>query len=443
MSLKLRLNLVITLVLALIFLASSVFLVREARRDVQAEIESTANLALHFLDAELARAALADAGPPRFDLAGLGQVRHLSVELHDLEGRTLESNQPNGAPAPSAPRWFANLVGALGRDLAPIRRTVSAWGEAVGTLEVKPDPSFEVDEVWADATGLMRLALALFLVTNVLVYWVVGRALAPVNKILRALNELERGNLATRMPPLTLPELARIAAAFNRMMDTLEASVTQNRQLARQLIRVQEEERRSLARELHDELGQCLTAILADGAAILNAAKAGRPAPRESAEAIVAVTRHIMDLVRSLLQRLHAETLDSLGLEEALHELVQTWRQRNPGTTCKLDIVGSLEQVGDALNITVYRVVQEALTNVARHAHARHLEIRVHRGAALSVEVEDDGIGMDRNAVAAGFGLPGMRERVQSLGGVMQIASRRGRGVTLTVELPLAEMESA
>jgi two-component system sensor histidine kinase UhpB len=441
MSLKLRLNLVITLVLALMFLASSIFLVREAQRDVQAEIESTANLAMHFIDAELQRARSSGSSPPQFDLAALGQVRHLSIELNDLDGRVLESNHPDGAPATSAPRWFANLVGALSRDVATIRRTVSIGGTTVGALVVRPDPSFEVDEVWKDATNLMQLALAIFLVTNALVYWLVGRALAPVNKILRALTALERGNLDTRMPPLTLPELARIASAFNRMMDTLQASVTQNRRLAQQLIRVQEEERRSLARELHDELGQCLTGILADGTAILNAAKAGKPAPRESAEAIVEVTRHIMDLVRGMLQRLHAETLDSLGLEEALQELVKAWQQRNPGIACELHIGGSLEKIGETLDITLYRVVQEALTNVARHAHARHLEIRVHRGAVLTLEVQDDGIGMDPDAHGRGFGLPGMRERVESLGGTVQLTGRPGRGVTLTVELPLPKTE--
>ena len=441
MSLKLRLNLVITLVLAVIFLAGSAFLVREARTDVRNEIASTANLAMHFLDAELQRAALSGAGPPRFDLAALGQVRHLSIELYDLEGRLLESNHPDGEPVASAPRWFANLVGALSNDVATIRRAVLVEGKTVGALVVRPDPTFEVDEVWKDATNLMQLALAIFVVTNALIYWLVGRALAPVNKILGALTELERGNLDTRMPPLPLPELERIASTFNRMMDKLQASVTQNRRLAQQLIQVQEEERRSLARELHDELGQCLTGILADGAAILNAAKAGKPAPRESAEAIVEVTRHIMDLVRSMLQRLHAETLDRLGLEEALHELVKTWQQRNPGTACELHVGGSLDEVGETLNITVYRVVQEALTNVARHAHARHLEVRVHRGAALTVEVQDDGMGMDRNAAGRGFGLPGMRERVESLGGTMQVTSRRDRGVTLIVELPLAQTE--
>jgi two-component system sensor histidine kinase UhpB len=258
-----------------------------------------------------------------------------------------------------------------------------------------------------------------------------------MNTILRALTELEKGNLATRLPAFPLPELSRIGAAFNRMMDTLQASVTQNRRLAQQLIRVQEEERRSLARELHDELGQCLTGILADGAAVLNAAKAGRPAPHESAEAIVEVTRHIMDLVRGMLRRLHAETLDSLGLEEALHELVKSWRQRNPDTDCELDISGSLDGVGEAVNITVYRVVQEALTNVARHARAHRVEVRVRRSDALTVEVEDDGIGMAPPGTTGGFGLAGMRERVESLGGTLRVAT--GRGLALIVELPLSD----
>ena len=439
MSLKLRLNLVITLVLLILFVAGSGFLVRAARTDVRAEIESTANLAMHFLDAELRRAAFAHASRPQFDLASLGEVRHLSIELYDSGGRLLESNHPAGAPVPAAPRWFAKLVGAVSADAGAIRRGVFVDGTEIAELVVRPDPTFEVDEIWKDATSLMQLAVSIFIATNALVYWVVGRALAPVDKILAALKELEKGNLATRLPPLALPEISRIGAAFNRMMDTLQASVTQNRQLAQQLIRVQEEERRSLSRELHDELGQCLTAIHADSVAILNASKAGQPAPRESATAVVQVTRHIMELVRGMLQRLHPETLDSLGLGEALHELVKAWRQRNPEVTCDLHIAAPLDGLGDARNITVYRVVQEALTNVARHAQARRVEVRVRRAGTLTVEVDDDGTGMDIEAPTRGFGLPGMRERVEALGGTLQMTSRPGRGVTLTVELPLSE----
>ena len=128
-----------------------------------------------------------------------------------MDGRLLESNHPTGAPVASAPRWFAHLVGAVSMDVSPIRRTVLVDGPPIGELVVRPDPTFEVDEVWKDATSLMQLALAIFVVTNVLIYWFVGRALAPVDKILGALTELEQGNLATRLPPLALPELSRIA----------------------------------------------------------------------------------------------------------------------------------------------------------------------------------------------------------------------------------------
>jgi len=139
-----------------------------------------------------------------------------------------------------------------------------------------------------------------------------------------------------------------------------------------------------------------------------------------------------------MLQRLHPETLDSLGLDEALQELVKAWRQRNPDIACDLAIAAPLDGLGDALNITVYRVVQEALTNVARHARAHRVEVRVGRTDALEVEVIDDGAGIENDAPTRGLGLAGMRERVEALGGTLHLWSKRGRGVALRIELPLA-----
>jgi len=452
MSLKLRLTLVITLVLAAMLLAGTALLLRAARMDVHAEIQSTANLAMHFLDVELRRAAAAPGTGevPRFGLAALGTVRHLRVELYDTAGRLLESNHAGTDPPPRVPGWFTRLVGAVGGDAADIRRPVSVGGRTVGELVVRPDPSFEVEEVWDDAARLAQLAVLLFVVTNVLIYWLVGRALAPVDNILRAIGELERGNLATRLPRLELPELARIGREFNRMMDTLQASVTRNRQLSRQLLRVQEEERRSLARELHDELGQGLAAIHADAMALANAAKTGQPAPRESAEAIVEVTRDIMGLVRGMLQRLRPDSLETLGLAESLQELAAAWRQRNRDIDCILSLDDRIGGLGDAIDITTYRIVQEALTNVARHARARRVDVRVRRARStasdaeiLRIEVDDDGAGMDREARTDGFGLAGMRERVEALGGSMSIESQAGQGVKLHIALPLGAQDEA
>jgi two-component system sensor histidine kinase UhpB len=259
---------------------------------------------------------------------------------------------------------------------------------------------------------------------------------------------MRRGNLRTRLPRFALPELAQISGEFNRMADTLEQSVQQNQRLTRQLIQVQEEEQRRLARELHDELGQCLSAIHADAVAILRHGEEKYPPIKESATAIVNVTRRILASVRTMLQRLRPETLDSLGLPEALRELVNTWQQRYPEVNCTLRLEGDLELLGEAVNITVYRVVQESLTNIAKHAQARKVDIYVVRaegGAADEVRlgVDDDGQGAALGASDRGFGLLGIRERITALGGRLTIYSEPGRGYRLQIELPVPADQEA
>jgi two-component system sensor histidine kinase UhpB len=442
MSLKLRLNLAITLALAAMLLAAGLFLLRAAREDVHAEVQSTARLAMHFLEAEAAHAAAAHAprAPPRFGLDALAYVRHVQIEVRDSEGRIVESNHAPVTRAAAAPAWFARLVGPSAAAAEPVRRPIVVDGRVAGELVVRPDPSFELDEVWDDAVRLAKLAVLLFVLTNALIYWLVSRALAPVEQISRAIGDLERGRLHTRLPAIDQPELGRLGREFNRMMETLQASVTQNRRLTQQLIRVQEEERRSLARELHDELGQNLSAIHADAMTLLHAARAGAPAPTESAQAIVSVVREILAQVRGLLRRLHPETLDTLGLVEAVRELVRAWQVRQAGLDCAVEIDESLGRLPAAVEVTAYRLVQEALTNVARHASAGR--VRIALGLAddgnLAVEIADDGRGIEDVVAPAGFGLAGMRERVESLGGSFALASAASAGTTLVAILPLA-----
>lgn len=452
-TLKLRLSLLITALIALMTLAGGAYVVRQARDDIRIEVLSTLNLTGHFLDAQLAlmrdRWSTSGYAVPLFQLRELGDVRHLSIRFYDAQGRLLDSNEGSHERAAEAPRWFVRLVRAASAPIAPATRTVSYNGAVVGQLIIAADPTYEMDEIWATSRGLLTLLLLFFVLVNVLVWWAVAHALQPIEQILAALAEVQQGHLQTRLARFGLPEMSRISVGFNHMAETLEHSVAENQRLTRRLLQMQEDERRSLARELHDEIGQCLSAIHADAAAIRNR---GGASVRESAEAIVTVTAQIKDMVRGMLQRLRPAELEGLGLAAAVGELVAGFQQRNPQIACTLQLPPALGTLPPELSTAAYRVIQECLTNVARHAGARRVDIEVGLGAAaavrpahaeaapaavLRVAVSDDGRGFDVDAPRGGFGLMGMRERVKVLDGDCSIESAPGRGTRICATIPV------
>jgi hypothetical protein len=219
-----------------------------------------------------------------------------------------------------------------------------------------------------------------------------------------------------------------------------EADLKQNRRLTQAIQTHLEEERRSIARELHDELGQCVTAIRTIGTAIANRARPSAPEIHDSARTIVEVAGHIYDVVHGIIRKLRPSALDNLGLTEALEEWLASWRERYPDISVQLDLSGNLDDLGETINISVYRIVQECLTNVVRHAAATQVEIAIARsGERLEVSVRDNGKGLgERNeSESARFGLMGMRERVEGLAGAFQIDSRPGEGLRVRALIPL------
>jgi two-component system, NarL family, sensor histidine kinase UhpB len=453
-TLKLQLSILITLLLALVSLAGGAFVIRKARADIRAEVLSTAALAGHFIDAQLALLAghRSDEGyaAPLFQLSELGEVRHLSVQFYDSRGRLLDSNESASREQPMAPGWFSWLVFLTSKPLPPAMRDVSFGGVAAGRIVIKPDPTQEMEEIWQTSSGLLELLFLFFVSVNCVVWWAVSHAMRPVENILSALGQIQLGNLTVRLPRFALPEMSRISVGFNHMVGALERSVVENQRLTRQLLQVQESERNNLARELHDEIGQYVSAIHADAAAIRNS---GDDAVRESAEAIAAATARMKDLVRGMLQRLRPPTLEALGLDAALRAFVAAFQQRNPQTVCSLRTSGEFADLDAEVGIAVYRVVQECMTNIAVHAHAQRVLIEVTReqraaahparpshvrpAGTLRLTIVDDGVGFSPASATAGLGLAGIRERVKVLGGNCHIESSSGAGTRITVDAPV------
>jgi two-component system sensor histidine kinase UhpB len=449
LSLKLRLNLIITILLILILAAGTLLNILNARENVRAEVESTEKLALYLFDTGILSnpgVLLPDPAERPLRLQSLKHMRHLRVEFYDPRGNLVDSNRLDNGPTlnNAAPDWFGSLMAGVTPAWESKRRTVDSRGQVIGQLVITPDPSYEYAEIWKQMTDLFLLLSVFFITVNLMVFWAVGQALKPTQKILDALNRLEQGDLSARLPIFALPELARIGEKFNRMVETLEQSIGRNHRLSQQLITLQEEERKSLARDLHDEFGQCLTAIHTDATVVLQVAEKKYPEIRESAKAITQLSRHLMDLVSGLLQRLRPGILDELGLAPALHDLVDTWKSRNENLACILMVDAAMpDTLAEPVQVTIYRMVQECLTNVYRHAHATEVVIelslsRIGRRDALQVRVRDNGRGFDP-AVAEGYGLAGMRERVEGLGGKMSLNTHPGAGTEITAWFMLDE----
>jgi glucose-6-phosphate-specific signal transduction histidine kinase len=206
----------------------------------------------------------------------------------------------------------------------------------------------------------------------------------------------------------------------------LAEALSENRRLSQRYLKVQEEERRLLARELHDELGQSLNAIKVDAVNIRDAAGNSREVTR-SAQAIIDVSSKVYDVVRTLLRQLRPVALDELGLSSAVQYSVEEWKRRHRGVECVLSIDDNLDGFSEEVNISVYRFVQECLTNIARHANASRVTINLHRrvtsdgSTELDITVVDDGRGVGAGGPASGLGLVGLRERIEALGGEFDI----------------------
>lgn len=222
----------------------------------------------------------------------------------------------------------------------------------------------------------------------------------------------------------------------------------QNRSLTKRLFGLQEAERRHLAQELHDELGQWLTAIQADAQLISNVTAQSDLQLHSSARAVLSNTNEVQKCVRDMIHQLRPSLLDELGLKESLREHVSQWQSQHTGTKCNISCHGDLDELGETLNITLYRIVQESLTNVAKHAQATSVSIKLenvknsHSPATLMLTIQDDGKGMDVDKNYLGMGLPGMRERVLAAGGEFNIQSSPEKGMRIEACFPVTQQEN-
>lgn len=219
----------------------------------------------------------------------------------------------------------------------------------------------------------------------------------------------------------------------------LERTLKENRVLARHAMQVQEQERKYIASEIHDETGQYLTAIRMDALALQ---KSSPDQANVIAVRIASNTQHVQQSIRRLIKHLRPPALDSLGLIGAVERLVNDWKKLNARIECHLALDIGEQALNEDINIVAFRVVQEALTNISRHAQASEIWIDIkvmmrQDKPALQIEIRDNGKGMDTTQATEGVGLVGMRERIESLQGSFKLMSGLQAGTMITGLIPL------
>lgn len=436
LSLQFRLMAVVAGLFVAILGVAVVWVITDAREAVDNEVSASLEIATQLVDL---LAESATSGPdPEGALASrerLRSTRHLRIEVLDTDGLP-----PRPAAAETAGRGGAGVPGWFLRLVQPERRTVAmpAVAGAGGRIFLTTDPTDEVAETWREARRLLLILCLFSLTAGTLVLMVIRRALRPLKELNLAVERIERGDYSARVTTSSSPEVDAVIGRFNRMAEALQTTRARNEALTARALEIREAERRALSQELHDEMGQSISAIRAVAVAVAEQAPEDSDL-RNRADTIANIAENVYASVRGMMHQLRPAVLDELGFVRALQTMVDDWNTHHADAFCSLKVDGDIPEVGEPIAINLYRIVQEALTNVAKHVPSATVHVRLARtGArALWLEIVDDGGGFRPEEAPVGLGLAGIRERAEAIGAALAIEPDSGAGVRieLTVDL--------
>lgn len=361
--------------------------------------------------------------------------RHVRAALLNAHGQTI-GRSILSIPLHPTPDWFFNLLGVRSTTVfISIGPTFAAEAIALET-----DPHNEVSEVWTEFRDAMVIVVVFCILCFALIHWMAGRSLRPLETLSAGFRTIGTGDYATRVAEGGPPEVENLARAFNLMAERLGALEERNERLHTQLLTIQEEERADLARDLHDDVGPFLFAVNIDVASIARLAEErGDTEILERGRSIRDAVSHMQKHVKAILGRLRPTGVTDIGLAQAVENLGVFWRRRHPEILIQFDVGGSDVSFGEAADATLYRLIQESLTNAIRHGRPRTVKVSIQTedSGHILLQISDDGVGLSESTNRSGLGLSGMKERINALGGSLSVGNHvDGHGTSVSARLP-------
>jgi two-component system sensor histidine kinase UhpB len=389
--------------------------------------------------ADALNAALTTVGNPQQALDAFAVGLGTSEAIEFLRSGPATDRSAAHAHDRNVPAWFVALL--------KIPQLRAAYPVRIGTAHVgdivfNPDLSADVFEKWVGFLAIVASGSVLMLLAALSAWLTTGTALRPLAQLGAGLTRMRNGDYDTAIPMAGPPEIRKSCEEANQLAATLKRLSRDNRELLRKLVSVQDDERRELARELHDEMGPLLFAIRANATALFETAAGSAPEPGSPAEGILSAAEALQHANRRILEGLSPLYVAELGLHESIRTLLRNAQAQAPNLKLTSTIDPDLNELDGLLSQTTYRVIQEGVTNVLKHAYATSMAVAAGIEAGqVVIEISDDGVGFAQRA-GLGRGLTGMHERVRALNGTFELFREGGR-TAVRCRLPLEQEAEA
>ena len=429
MSLKSKLLIYINSLLLIATLIGLLTILMVTQKNVREEVLSTMTLAEFAIEQGVKKNPdfyLFQREDSDLGFSELSEIRHLKIQFFNNQDILLEETSNTLDEIKPPPYWFIFLIEKLSEEIFFSKINIDQRGEMTGYILIKPEPIYEYAEIWQQIKVGLWIIGAFLILINIVVLILFSHMIKPINKIIEGFEKLEAGNYKSKINRSNILELDIIGKKFNSMINNLRQSNDKIHKLSQNLINVQEQEKSELARDLHDELGQSLTALQAEAASI---SKSTKKSSRDDAIFnVIQLSKNMMLSTREIIKKLNLGLIEDLGLESALIELFENWKRRFKGVKFEYKIEDkALRKITKQETAHLYRIFQEALTNIAKHSEPKNIKITIKSldgKGKIRILIRNDGIKSDL-VNNEGLGLIGIAERVDQINGSLEVIKKK------------------